>query len=301
MALAIGPFETYIDPHMNEVTHYCLPNLMQIFEEYCSIYETEDEVTAYTTMSVLSTHLLHSIAIIDQTYLSRKAMAQAIAEQFFGCFITMQNWSDLWLAKGIPDYLCGLYAKKCFGNNQYRYWIHQELQEVVSYEEQYGGIVLDPWQPPASGARVEPKDTFYFPVRNVHTMSPRYIEVMRKKSHLVLRMLEQRIGQELLLQVFQQATVPCIECCQYEDRQRALGSTASLYQLVCEGHIHSDWQAYGCVRGPVGADGRPRQIPAHFCLNRKRFVLSKLGYCRWHVNYSNVCIQSRCNCKPATR
>ncbi|VVD00434.1 unnamed protein product [Leptidea sinapis] len=33
-------------------------------------------------------------------------------------------------------------------------------------------------------------------------MSPRYIEIMRKKSHLVLRMLEQRIGQELLLQVF---------------------------------------------------------------------------------------------------
>ena len=48
---------------------------------------------------------------------------------------------------------------------------------MVGYEEQYGGIVLDPWQPPASGARVEAKDVFYFPVRNVHTMSPRYIEV----------------------------------------------------------------------------------------------------------------------------
>ncbi|CAH0692502.1 unnamed protein product [Chilo suppressalis] len=228
IALAIGPFETYVDPHMNEVTHYCLPNLLQIlkntvrylheafgfYEEtlntrypypsYKQVFvdETEDDVTAYTTMSILSTHLLHSIAIIDQTYMSRKAMAQAVAEQFFGCFITMQNWSDLWLAKGIPDYMCGLYAKKCFGNNEYRYWIHKELTEVVSYEEQYGGIVLDPWQPPASGARVEPKDMFYFPVRNVHTMSPRYIEVMRKKSHLVLRMLEQRIGQELLLQVF---------------------------------------------------------------------------------------------------
>lgn len=50
--------------------------------------------------------------------------------------------------------------------------------QVVTYEEQYGGIVLDPWQPPATGARVpDPKDAFYFPVRNVHTMSPRYIEV----------------------------------------------------------------------------------------------------------------------------
>lgn len=227
IALAIGPFETYVDPFMNEVTHYCLPNLLQIlkntvrylheafefYEETLStrypypcykqvfVDETEDDATAYTTISILSTHLLHSIAIIDQTYISRKAMAQAVAEQFFGCFITMQNWSDLWLAKGIPDYLCGLYSKKCFGNNAYRYWIHQELKEVMGYEEQYGGIVLDPWQPPASGTRIEP-NVFYFPVRNVHTMSPRYIEVMRKKSHLVLRMLEQRIGQELLLQVF---------------------------------------------------------------------------------------------------
>lgn len=81
-------------------------------------------------MSIMSTHLLHSIAIIDQTYITRKAMAQAIAEQFFGCFITMQNWSDLWLAKGIAEYLSGLYAKKCFGNNEYRDWIQHELAEV---------------------------------------------------------------------------------------------------------------------------------------------------------------------------
>lgn len=33
-------------------------------------------------------------------------------------------------------------------------------------------------------------------------MSPRYVEMMRKKAHLVIRMLEHRIGQELLLQVF---------------------------------------------------------------------------------------------------
>lgn len=88
------------------------------------------DVAAYTTMSILSTHLLHSIAIIDQTYTTRKAMSQAIAEQFFGCFITMQSWSDIWLNKGIAEYLCGLYSKKCFGNNDYREWVRQELLDV---------------------------------------------------------------------------------------------------------------------------------------------------------------------------
>ncbi|CAB0001675.1 unnamed protein product [Nesidiocoris tenuis] len=52
-------------------------------------------------------------------------MAQAVAEQFFGCFISMQHWSDAWLPKGIASYLCGLYSKKCFGKNAYREWIHK--------------------------------------------------------------------------------------------------------------------------------------------------------------------------------
>lgn len=68
-------------------------------------------------------------------------MALAIAEQFFGCFISMQNWSDTWLTKGIATYLTGLYAKKCFGNNAYKEWIHsvsnlfsqciQDIQYIV--------------------------------------------------------------------------------------------------------------------------------------------------------------------------
>lgn len=51
-------------------------------------------------------------------------MALAIAEQFFGCFLSRQSWSDWWLTNGISTYLCGLYAKKCFGLNAYREWIH---------------------------------------------------------------------------------------------------------------------------------------------------------------------------------
>jgi len=47
-----------------------------------------------------------------------------MAEQFFGCFISTQNWSDWWLTCGIALYMSGLFAKKCFGNNSYREWIH---------------------------------------------------------------------------------------------------------------------------------------------------------------------------------
>ncbi|KAL1132516.1 hypothetical protein AAG570_010471, partial [Ranatra chinensis] len=237
IALAVGPFEIFVDPYMHEVTHFCLPGLMEnlkvsarymheafeFYEEtlanrypypcYKQVFvdEVDVPVSAYATMSILSTNLLHSSAIIDQTYATRNAMAQAIAEQFFGCFISMQNWSDAWLPKGISIYLCGLYSKKCFGNNAYREWIHNELQHVVKYEEEVGGIVMDPSQTLApftntggssSNSGNKPQDPgFYFPIRNLYTMSPQYLTVMRKKAHLVIRMLEHRIGYELLLQV----------------------------------------------------------------------------------------------------
>ncbi|XP_055702172.1 transcription initiation factor TFIID subunit 2 [Phlebotomus papatasi] len=237
IALAVGPFEIYVDPHMHEVTHFCLPQLMpllknsvryiheafEFYEETLStrypfscykqvfVDELQVDVSAYSTMSILSTHLLHSIAIIDQTFVTRTIMSKAIAEQFFGCFISMQHWSDTWLAKGIAEYLCGLYSKKCFGNNDYREWIQSELAQVVHYEEQYGGIVLDCSQPPAplpvsssqpQTVQRQPEILHYFPIRSLHTMSPKYVEAMRRKAHLVIRMLEHRIGQELLLQVF---------------------------------------------------------------------------------------------------
>lgn len=39
-----------------------------------------------------STNLLHSAMIIDQTPLTRRCLAQALAQQFFGCFISRMSW-----------------------------------------------------------------------------------------------------------------------------------------------------------------------------------------------------------------
>ncbi|TDG50376.1 hypothetical protein AWZ03_003281 [Drosophila navojoa] len=238
IALAVGPFEIYVDPHMHEVTHFCLPGLLpllkntvrylheafEFFEETLStrypfscykqvfVDELDTDISAYATMTIASVNLLHSIAIIDQTYISRTFMSRAVAEQFFGCFITSHHWSDTWLAKGIAEYLCGLYSRKCFGNNEYREWVQTELARVVKYEEQFGGIILDCSQPPAplpvsstnpaAAASKQQEIVHYFPIKSLHTVSPKYVEAMRRKAHLVIRMLEHRIGQELLIQVF---------------------------------------------------------------------------------------------------
>ncbi|XP_045473237.1 transcription initiation factor TFIID subunit 2 [Harmonia axyridis] len=237
ISLAVGHFEVLVDPFMHEVTHFCLPHLMpllkvtsryvheafEFYEETMSnrypyscykqvfVDEADEDYRSYATMSILRVDLLHSGVIIDQVFETRRIMAQAVAEQFFGCFISMQNWSDMWLNKGISQYLCGLYCRKSFGNNYYRAVVQNMLLEVVQYEEKYGGIVLDPSQPPQplpvgvntpqTSSSHEP-EKFYFSIRNLHTMSPMYVEALHKKSMLVMRMLEHRIGQELLLQVF---------------------------------------------------------------------------------------------------
>jgi len=236
IALAVGPFQIYVDPNMHEVTHFCLPHLLpvlkstvrqlyEVFEYYETILATQfpftcykqvfvdqlfQDVCHYSTLTIFNTNILHPSAVIDQTYETRKVMALALAAQFFGCFISTEKWSDRWIKKGIPMYLMGLWVKKTFGNNEYRDLIHQHMYEIVKFEEKYGGIILDSSQKPSAiismrgEANRNPEiehNPFCFPVDNLQTCSPEYLDVMERKAHLVVRMLEHRLGQEQLLQV----------------------------------------------------------------------------------------------------
>lgn len=238
IALVVGPFEIYVDPNMHEVTHFCLPHLLPVlkatvrwvhetfefmetilnsrfpYTNYKQVFvdEAYTDHTCFSSLSILSTTLLHSSAVVDQVYETRKIGAHALACQYYGCFITTEKWSDLWLRKGISRYLAGLFVKKFFGNNEYRQMIHQQMEQVIKYEEKYGGIILDSSVPPKStvpaGARGEAhrevqiqENPFAFPPSNVNTCSPEYLEIMAIKSHLSIRMLENRIGAQQLLQV----------------------------------------------------------------------------------------------------
>ncbi|KAK3885001.1 hypothetical protein Pcinc_010743 [Petrolisthes cinctipes] len=235
IALAVGPFEIYVDPFMNEITHFCLPQLLplmkasskylheafEFYEEllstrypyscYKQVYvdEAYGNLHSYATMSILDVNLLCSNRIINQVYTTRKTMALCVAQQFFGCFISRQAWADAWLTTGIANYLMSLYVKKHFGLNEYKDWTHSELLEVIEYEERFGGIILDPSSSPNEPQNIPigspnniSKDTFYFSVKNPHASSPHFISVYYKKAQLIIRMLEFRIGQELMMQVF---------------------------------------------------------------------------------------------------
>ncbi|XP_076092140.1 transcription initiation factor TFIID subunit 2-like isoform X2 [Mytilus galloprovincialis] len=242
IAMAVGPFEILVDPNMHEVTHFCLPHLTEIlkhttgyiheafefYEELLSsrypyscykqvfVDESFIDMDPYATMTVFSTNLLHSSRIINQTIETRTLMAAAVAEQFFGCFLSMASWPDAWLTVGIAKYLAGLFIKNKFGNNEYRYLVSKEMKLVQDYEHRVGGIVLDP---------AAKHGTHHFFVWHRQTISPKYAEIFQKKAHLILRMFEIRIGQQLLIQVLNKLLALAVSSAQQKFLANTWGNT----------------------------------------------------------------------------
>ncbi|XP_041483978.1 transcription initiation factor TFIID subunit 2-like [Lytechinus variegatus] len=256
IALAVGPFEIVVDPTMHEITHFCLPQLKPLlehttvfFHEVIEFYEETvgtsfpytcykqvfvdeayDDSQAYASMAIFSTNLLHSARIIDQTFETRRLLAEALASQFFGCYICPETWADAWLTKGITRYLTGLCLRKMFGTNEYRSQIYSELTELCKYEQETGGVVLHPYpmeetstgtkastdsggdgatpsssNTAPSSAKGKPPvwgGNLHFPCAQPHTVSWRHWKMIKMKSHFIMRLIEIRIGQELLLKVF---------------------------------------------------------------------------------------------------
>ncbi len=220
IGLVVGPFVPVVHPHMHEVVSFAFPTLKsllpatteqthKIFMHYEELlntrypYATYKQVfvdnlvakyEAYATLSLINISQLHSKAVIEQTYISRRVLAQAIAEQYFGAFISMQTTADAWLTRGISGYLAYDYVRKAFGNNEYRTYVKRAMDKVIRYEQQFRPVVLDP-----SSRGYTEQD--YFAVKNFHTYSPVYEKMHRVKAFLALRMLEIYLGKTLLLQV----------------------------------------------------------------------------------------------------
>lgn len=153
-----------------------------------------EEYQSFASLIIFSVDLLFSRRIIDQAIATRRIFSVAVAQQFFGCVLTPDSWAGAWLSYGIANYLAGLYQKRVFGNNEYRYLIDKDMKDVTRYEHSCHGVVLDP-------SRALRKTT-YFSLKYPQVLSPQYLNAYMKKAHLVIRMLGLRFGQRLILQVF---------------------------------------------------------------------------------------------------
>uniref|UniRef100_A0A5K3EVL6 Transcription initiation factor TFIID subunit 2 n=2 Tax=Mesocestoides corti TaxID=53468 RepID=A0A5K3EVL6_MESCO len=224
IGLAVGAFDIFPDPNESTgttiITHFCPKGLLPLLEHtiqplagVVEYYEGElasqfpfhslktvfvdrafEDHQSFASLIVFSVDLLHSARIIDQAIATRRVFAFAVAQQFFGCALQAETWCGAWLPYGIAGYLAGLYQKRVFGNNEYRYLIANEMRTVTMYEHTRHGIILDP-------SNTIRKNT-YFSLKHPQVLSPEYLNVYIKKSHLVIRMLGMRFGQRVILQVF---------------------------------------------------------------------------------------------------
>ena len=172
---------------------YPYSNYKQVFVD-----QAYEPFQSYATMSICCTNLLHSKHIIDQTFITRTVLSDALAAQYFSCFISMSSWSAAWLTRGISLYMAAQYRRKVFGNNEYRFKVRETMKELINYEQKFGGIVLDE----SSMVQNKSKTSFHFSTQSPHTTSPFYDQAHKLKSFLVIRMLEDKIGKMLLIQVF---------------------------------------------------------------------------------------------------
>lgn len=261
IALAVGPFEILVDKQMHEVTHFCLPQLLPVLEHTSKtcyeIFEFYEEILSfrfpyscfkqvfvdnayrdhmsYASLGIYSTNLLHGKSILDQTPETRKMMALMIAEQFFGCFMARESWNDFWLHAGIARYLYGLWLKQTFGNSEYRHWIAKEVQELCRYEMTVEPVTLCAKINPDSG------DYVHKPLKNPHTISQQYYDMIKHKASLVLRLTENSIGPRLLLQALNKL----LSLANTSAQQKVPSSTWSAMLLSTEGFLKSIYTVSG--------------------------------------------------------
>ncbi|EDV23052.1 uncharacterized protein TRIADDRAFT_27954 [Trichoplax adhaerens] len=234
IGFAIGYFEIFVDPKIPTVTHFCLPGLLPVLKHSVSLFhkaydlyqsilsarfpfksykqvfvnESYNNCSTYSSLSILNTGLLHSARIIEQHHLSQHVMAIALAQQYFGCFVGIETWNDWWLTAGISGYLSAIFIKRRFGTSEYKHYIHKEMEALSEYE--FAGPPLPPLHVDETLTQVHTDISVAYtnqqdriPI-NYHPCFtfPTQLEMFERRSQLIMRMIEIRIGQESLLQAF---------------------------------------------------------------------------------------------------
>ena len=125
----------------------------------------------------------------------------------------MNEW---WLIKGLSSFYSGLYNKKLFGNNEYKYMLYKKMKDVCTFEREQGQIVLDfNYSGQVLGGVKEnlnktPSAQYSF---RYHLLgAPNFFKMVEKKAHLVVRLIDDSIGHDVLLQIVNKMFNLAINC-----------------------------------------------------------------------------------------
>ncbi len=143
--------------------------------------------------------MLHPKAIIEQALVTRKVIAHAVSQQFFGCFLNHENVFEWWLTNGMAVFFSALYFRKLLGNDEYKYMIYQDMKEVCAYERDHGPITLDMNSIITFNQESLSKTQLSF--RHHMLGSSAFFKMVEKKAHLVMRLIDDHLGRDLMLQL----------------------------------------------------------------------------------------------------
>lgn len=126
------------------------------------------------SLSVFASDLLHGDDAVEQAIETRHALGHALACQWVGINIIPKNWSDVWLVNGLALYITGLFMRRLFGTNDYRFRLKKDMQRVLEWD--VGSM------PPICQPQVlDPPDAAILPFVNL-------------KAPLVLYILDRKLG-----------------------------------------------------------------------------------------------------------
>ncbi|KAJ3571564.1 hypothetical protein NP233_g3673 [Leucocoprinus birnbaumii] len=125
------------------------------------------------SLSIVSLDVLHGEDAIEQAMETRLTLSHALACQWVGVNIVPRTWSDIWLVNGLALYITGLFMRKMFGNNDYRFKLKKDMQRILEWD--VGSM------PPICQPQVlDPPDAVTLPFINL-------------KAPLVLHILDRRL------------------------------------------------------------------------------------------------------------
>lgn len=146
------------------------------FGSYKVVFVDELPVERFdsSTLCLVTVDLLHGDDAIEQAIEVRQILSHALACQWAGINIQPKTWSDIWLVNGLALYINGLFLRKLFGNNEYRFRLKKDMHRVL---ERDNGTM-----PPICQPQVfDPPDSSVLPFINL-------------KAPLVLHILDRRLG-----------------------------------------------------------------------------------------------------------
>lgn len=169
LASSVASMRAAMSFYTTEYGHYPFGSHKVVFVDDLPVQRFDS-----ATLSILTVDLLHGEDAIDQVLESRHCLSHALACQWIGINIHQKAWSDTWLVNGLGLYITGLFMRRLFGNNDYRFRLKKDMERILELD-------VGPMPPICQPQLADPPDAATLPFVNL-------------KAPLVLHILDRRLG-----------------------------------------------------------------------------------------------------------